>query len=78
MIASVLADARFALRALARRPVFTIAAATSLGLGIAAVTVEQVTDLATELLAAPLTAAVVGPYADEDELPARLRDAGGR
>ena len=45
---------------------------------ISAVTVEQVTDLAAELLAAPLTAAVVGPYADEDELPARLRDVGGR
>ncbi|GAA1280598.1 pitrilysin family protein [Pseudonocardia aurantiaca] len=40
---------------------------------IAAVTNEQVTALAGELLAAPLTAAVVGPYEDEAELPASLR-----
>ncbi len=40
---------------------------------ITAVTNEQVTALAGELLAAPLTAAVVGPYEDEAELPASLR-----
>jgi predicted Zn-dependent peptidase len=39
---------------------------------IAAVTVEEVTDLARELLAVPLTAAVVGPYDDEDDLPESL------
>jgi predicted Zn-dependent peptidase len=41
---------------------------------ISAVTVEQVTDVARELLAAPLTAAVVGPYDDEDDLPGTVRD----
>jgi predicted Zn-dependent peptidase len=40
---------------------------------IASVTSEQVTALARELLAASLTAAVVGPYDGEDELPAALR-----
>jgi predicted Zn-dependent peptidase len=40
---------------------------------ITAVTNEQVTALAGELLSAPLTAAVVGPYEDEAELPASLR-----
>ncbi len=40
---------------------------------IAAVTGEQVAEVARELLAAPLTAAVVGPYDAEDELPAALR-----
>jgi predicted Zn-dependent peptidase len=40
---------------------------------IAEVTPEQVAELAGELLAAPLTAAVVGPYDDEAELPAALR-----
>jgi predicted Zn-dependent peptidase len=40
---------------------------------IAAVTPEQVSDLARELLAVPLTAAVVGPYDDERDLPAALR-----
>ena len=41
-------------------------------------TAEQVAGLARELLAAPLTAAVVGPYDGEDELPppcARWPDA---
>jgi predicted Zn-dependent peptidase len=41
---------------------------------ISAVTVEDVTALAKELLAVPLTAAVVGPYDDESELPAGLRE----
>ncbi|WP_374112029.1 M16 family metallopeptidase [Pseudonocardia sp. TRM90224] len=40
---------------------------------ISAVTVEQVAELARELLAAPLTAAVVGPYDTADELPDSLR-----
>ncbi|WP_433279810.1 M16 family metallopeptidase [Pseudonocardia xinjiangensis] len=40
---------------------------------IAAVTPEQVSDLARELLAVPLTAAVVGPYDEERDLPASLR-----
>lgn len=40
---------------------------------IAAVTPEQVADLARELLAAPVTAAVVGPYGGVGELPASLR-----
>jgi predicted Zn-dependent peptidase len=40
---------------------------------IAAVTTEQVAALAAELLAAPLTAAVVGPYDDEGDLPDGLR-----
>jgi predicted Zn-dependent peptidase len=40
---------------------------------IAAVTTEQVAALAAELLAAPLTAAVVGPYDDEGDLPESLR-----
>ncbi|TQM14393.1 M16 family metallopeptidase [Pseudonocardia kunmingensis] len=40
---------------------------------IAAVTPEQVAELAHELLAAPLTAAVVGPYDDEADLPGSLR-----
>lgn len=39
---------------------------------IAAVTVDEVTELARELLAVPLTAAVVGPYDDEDDLPDSL------
>lgn len=39
---------------------------------IAAVTVDEVTELAKELLAVPLTAAVVGPYDDEDDLPDSL------
>jgi predicted Zn-dependent peptidase len=43
---------------------------------IAAVTQEQVADVARELLAAPLTAAVVGPYDDEADLPASLRSLG--
>jgi predicted Zn-dependent peptidase len=43
---------------------------------ISAVTNEQVTDLARELLSAPLTAAVVGPYEDETELPSALRSLG--
>jgi predicted Zn-dependent peptidase len=40
---------------------------------ITAVTSDQVKALAAELLAAPLTAAVVGPYDDEHDLPASLR-----
>jgi predicted Zn-dependent peptidase len=43
---------------------------------IAAVTNEQVSDLARELLSAPLTAAVVGPYDDEAQLPPSLRSLG--
>ncbi len=41
---------------------------------IAAVTVDEVNRLARELLAQPLTAAVVGPYDDEADLPGSLRD----
>jgi predicted Zn-dependent peptidase len=40
---------------------------------ISAVTQEQVAHLARELLSAPLTAAVVGPYDKERDLPASLR-----
>jgi predicted Zn-dependent peptidase len=40
---------------------------------IAEVTPEQVAELARELLEAPLTAAVVGPYDDEADLPGSLR-----
>jgi len=40
---------------------------------IAAVTTEQVAALASELLSVPLTAAVVGPYESESDLPASLR-----
>ncbi len=40
---------------------------------IAAVTPEQVAALARELLAQPLTTAVVGPFDDEHALPASLR-----
>jgi predicted Zn-dependent peptidase len=40
---------------------------------ITAVTGEQVAALARELLAAPLTATVVGPYDSESDLPASLR-----
>jgi predicted Zn-dependent peptidase len=40
---------------------------------IAAVTPEQVAELARTLLAEPLTAAVVGPYDEERDLPASLR-----
>jgi predicted Zn-dependent peptidase len=40
---------------------------------IAAVTAEQVAALAADLLTAPLTAAVVGPYDDEADLPDGLR-----
>ena len=36
---------------------------------------DEVTTLAGSLLSAPLTAAVVGPYADADELPDELREA---
>jgi predicted Zn-dependent peptidase len=41
---------------------------------IDAVTPAEVAALAGELLAQPLTAAVVGPYGDVDDLPAALRD----
>jgi predicted Zn-dependent peptidase len=40
---------------------------------ISAVTGEQVADLAGELLAQPLLTAVVGPFDDEDALPASVR-----
>lgn len=40
---------------------------------IAAVTPEQVAEIARELLGAPLAAAVVGPYDDESDLPDSLR-----
>jgi predicted Zn-dependent peptidase len=40
---------------------------------ISAVTADEVKELAKELLAAPLTAAVVGPYDDERDLPGSLR-----
>ncbi len=40
---------------------------------ISAVTGEQVADLAGELLAQPLVTAVVGPFDDEDALPAAVR-----
>ncbi len=42
--------------------------------GIEAVTASEVADLAAELLTQPLTAAVVGPYDERDDLPAALRD----
>jgi len=41
---------------------------------IAAVTDDQVTELAAELLAGPLTTAVVGPYDDERDLPGVVRE----
>ncbi len=40
---------------------------------IAAVTPEQVRELARELLSTPLVAAVVGPYESVDELPPAVR-----
>ena len=40
---------------------------------ISAVTGEQVAALARELLAGPFTTAVVGPFEDEDALPASVR-----
>jgi predicted Zn-dependent peptidase len=40
---------------------------------IAAVTPERVAEVAGEVLGGPLTVAVVGPYADADQLPAVLR-----
>jgi predicted Zn-dependent peptidase len=40
---------------------------------ITAVSVDQVKDLAAELLTAPFTAAVVGPYDDDRDLPDSLR-----
>jgi predicted Zn-dependent peptidase len=40
---------------------------------IAAVTEEQVAELARDLLAEPVTTAVVGPFDDEDALPPSLR-----
>ncbi|ANY10259.1 zinc protease [Pseudonocardia sp. HH130630-07] len=43
---------------------------------IEAVTPGEVAALAAELLDQPLTAAVVGPYEDETELPAALRELG--
>ncbi len=41
---------------------------------IEAVTAEQVAGLAADLLRRPLTAAVVGPYAEADELPHQLHE----
>ncbi|MDQ3153333.1 MAG: insulinase family protein [Actinomycetota bacterium] len=41
---------------------------------IDAVRGEQVSSLAAELLAAPLTAAIVGPYASADDLPGELTE----
>lgn len=41
---------------------------------IDAVTPGEIAALAADLLAQPLTAAVVGPYADVDDLPVALRD----
>jgi predicted Zn-dependent peptidase len=43
---------------------------------IEAVTTDDVAVAAAELLSQPLTAAVVGPYDGEDDLPAPLRDLG--
>lgn len=44
---------------------------------IRSVTAEQVGALARQLLQRPLSAAIVGPYADADQLPAPLRDLVG-
>jgi predicted Zn-dependent peptidase len=44
---------------------------------IDAVTADDVSALATEVLAAPLSAAVVGPYKHPDDLPAELRELVG-
>jgi predicted Zn-dependent peptidase len=44
---------------------------------IDAVTREDVALLAEELFSAPVTAAVVGPYADADDLPDELREVAG-
>ncbi|MEJ2867883.1 pitrilysin family protein [Actinomycetospora sp. OC33-EN08] len=41
---------------------------------VAAVSVDDVSSLAAELLDAPVTAAVVGPYADADDLPDEVRE----
>jgi predicted Zn-dependent peptidase len=41
---------------------------------IDAVTAEEVAELARELFARPLTAAVVGPYADVDQLPGQIAE----
>ncbi|MCO1654461.1 M16 family metallopeptidase [Pseudonocardia humida] len=41
---------------------------------ISAVTVDEVHEVARELLSAPLTVAVVGPYDDEEDLPGTVRD----
>ena len=40
---------------------------------ISAVTVDEVTELARELLSVPFTTAVVGPYDDERDLPGVVR-----
>ncbi|GAY09404.1 pitrilysin family protein [Pseudonocardia sp. N23] len=45
--------------------------------GIAAVTADEVAAVARDLLAQPLTAAVVGPYDEVDDLPAALRELAG-
>ena len=41
---------------------------------ISAVTAEEVDEVARELLSAPLTVAVIGPYDDEEDLPGTVRD----
>ena len=38
---------------------------------------EDVAVLAAELFSTPVTAAVVGPYADADDLPDELREVAG-
>jgi predicted Zn-dependent peptidase len=45
--------------------------------GIDAVSREDVATLAAELFSTPVTAAVVGPYADVDDLPDELREVAG-
>ena len=42
--------------------------------GIAAVTADEVAAVARDLLSQPLTAAVVGPFDDVDDLPAPLKE----
>jgi predicted Zn-dependent peptidase len=44
---------------------------------IDAVTRADVAELATDLFSAPVTGAVVGPYADADDLPDELREVAG-
>jgi predicted Zn-dependent peptidase len=44
---------------------------------IDAVTRDDVAELAADLFSTPVTAAVVGPYADADDLPGELREVAG-